>query len=86
MRNLDSKIHLPGFDRFKLQFHVFAETFSTASVMCGRRLIGKNSFDVDAALVGCGHVSGLFVRRGWPLALMLSADQVPIESKHSKMR
>jgi len=54
--------------------------------MCGRRLIGKNSFDVDAALVGCGHVSGLFVRRGWPLALMLSADQVPIESTHSKMR
>ena len=32
-------------------------------VMCGRRLIGKSSFDVDAALVGCGHVSGLFVRR-----------------------
>jgi hypothetical protein len=43
-------------------------------------------FDVDAALVGCGHVSGLFVRRGWPLALMLCADQVPIESTHSKMR
>ena len=32
-------------------------------VMCGRRLIGKSSFDVDAALVGCGHVSGLFARR-----------------------
>src|SRR5262245_9622828 len=32
MRNLDSKIHLPGFDRFKFQFHsFFAETFSTAS-------------------------------------------------------
>jgi hypothetical protein len=28
MRNYDSKIHLPGFDRFKLQFHIFfAETF-----------------------------------------------------------
>jgi hypothetical protein len=26
-------------------------------------LIGKNFLDVDAALVGCGHVSGLFVRR-----------------------
>jgi hypothetical protein len=37
-------------------------------------------------LVGCGHVSGLFVRRGWPLALMLSAGQVPIVSTHSKMR
>ena len=33
MRNLDSKIHLPGFDRFKFQFHsFFAETFSTVSV------------------------------------------------------
>jgi hypothetical protein len=29
-------------------------------------------------MVGCGHVSGLFVLRRWPLALMLSADQVPI--------
>jgi hypothetical protein len=36
MRNLDSKIHLPGFDRFKFQFHsFFAETFSTASTHCG---------------------------------------------------
>jgi hypothetical protein len=55
-------------------------------VMCGRRLIGKSYFDIDAALVGCGHVSGLFVRRGWPLALMLCADQVPIRLTHSKMR
>jgi hypothetical protein len=30
--------------------------------------------DADAALVGCGHVYGLFVRLGWPLALMLCAD------------
>lgn len=37
-------------------------------------------------LVGCGHVSGLFVRQVWPLALMLSADQVPIPHTHSKMR
>src|SRR5262245_44067168 len=40
--------------------------------------------DVAAALVGCGHVSGLFVRRIWPLALMLCADRVPIESTHFK--
>jgi hypothetical protein len=33
----DSKIRLPGFDRFKFQFHsFFAETFSTASVKLGR--------------------------------------------------
>ena len=38
--------------------------------------------DVAAALVGCGHVSGLLMRRMWPLALMLCADRVPIESTH----
>jgi len=43
-------------------------------------------FYVDAALVGCGHVSGLLLRHGWPLALMLCADQVPILRTHSKMR
>src|SRR5262245_21232514 len=33
MRNLDSKIHFPGFVCFKIQFHIsFAVTFSTASV------------------------------------------------------
>jgi hypothetical protein len=42
--------------------------------------------DAAAALVGCGHVSGLFVRPMWPLAIMLCADRVPIESTHSKMR
>ena len=31
-RNLDSKIHFPGFVCFKIQFHIsFAETFSTVS-------------------------------------------------------
>ena len=39
-------------------------------------------FDVSAALVGCGHVSGLLMRRVWPLALMLCADLVPIVSTH----
>src|SRR5262249_4382580 len=42
--------------------------------------------DAAAALVGCGHVSGLIVRRIWPLALMLCADRVPIESTHFKVR
>jgi hypothetical protein len=41
---------------------------------------------VAAALVGFGYVSGLFVRRGWPLALMLSADQVLIETVHLGVR
>jgi hypothetical protein len=42
--------------------------------------------DVSAALVGCGHVSGLLVRPVWPLAIMLCADRGPIVSTHSKMR
>src|SRR5262249_16973948 len=33
--------------------------------------------DIPAALVGCGHVSGLFVRQLKPLAIMLCADRVP---------
>jgi hypothetical protein len=37
MRNLDSKIYLPRFYRFKFRFHsFFAETFSTVSVKLGR--------------------------------------------------
>ncbi len=35
-------------------------------VTCGRRH-GKSFFDVFAALVGCGHVSGLLMRQVWPL-------------------
>ena len=31
-------------------------------VTCGRRH-GKSFFDVSAALVGCGHVSGLLMRQ-----------------------
>jgi len=42
--------------------------------------------DVSAALVGCGHVSGLLMRRGWPLALMLCADRVPIVYMHLEVR
>src|SRR5262249_2875814 len=42
--------------------------------------------NVAAALVGCGHVSGLFVRRGKPLALVLCADRVPIKTTHFKVR
>src|SRR5438876_328748 len=42
--------------------------------------------DVAAALVGCGHVSGLLMRQVWPLALMLCADQVPIKLTHLEVR
>jgi hypothetical protein len=42
--------------------------------------------DAAAALVGCGHVSGLLMRPVWPLALMLCADRVPIVSTHLEVR
>jgi hypothetical protein len=44
--------------------------FYTAWVTCGRRP-GKSFFDVAAALVGCGHVSGLLMRQvaAGPIAL-----------------
>jgi hypothetical protein len=38
--------------------------------------------DISAALVGCGHVSGLLMRQVWPLALMLCADRVPNNRAH----
>ena len=40
----------------------------------------------DAASVGCGHVSGLLTRRLWPLALMKSADWVPISEALETLR
>ena len=53
--------------------------------MCGRLPVGKGFFDGDTKLVGaamcpaclCGTVT-------WPLAIMLSADQVPIKSTQSR--
>jgi hypothetical protein len=42
--------------------------------------------DTSAALVGCGHVSGLLVRQVRPLALMLCADRVPNKRAHLKVR
>ncbi len=42
--------------------------------------------DASAALVGCGHVSGLLMRRVWPLALMLCADRVPNKNAHFRSR
>jgi len=41
--------------------------------------------DAAAALVGCGHVSGLFVLPMWPLVIMLCADRVPIDYDVSRM-
>ena len=59
------------------------------NVRFGSRVDGalaRAFFDVAAALVGCGHVSGLLMRRVRPLALMLCAERVPIENTHLTMR
>ena len=47
--------------------------------MCGRSLFSKGFFGA-VIVAGCGHVSGLFARHRWPLALMKSACQIPIVS------
>src|SRR5271165_5042056 len=33
----------------------------------------------------CSHVFGLLARHTWPLAIMPSADQVPVKNPHSTM-
>ncbi len=34
----------------------------------------------------CSHVFGLLARLTWPLAIMPSADQVPVNKTHSMMQ
>jgi hypothetical protein len=68
---------------------VIADCDNTPRVGYGSRVDGalaRAFFDVAAALVGCGHVSGLLMRRVRPLALMLCAERVPIENTHLTMR
>ncbi len=53
--------------------------------ICGRLPVGKGFFDGDAALVGAAICSAF--RCGalrWPLAIMLSADQVPVKNTQSQ--
>ena len=66
-----------------------ARTFFTFAAlvgapMCGRLRVGKGLFHV-CSIGRCAHVFGLCVRDTRPLAIMLSADQVPINSPHSTM-
>jgi hypothetical protein len=52
--------------------------------MCGRLLVGKDF--LHACSNGrSSHVFGLLVRHTWPLAIMPSADQVPVNPSHSMM-
>src|SRR5665811_2346538 len=53
--------------------------------MCGRLRVGKDFLHV-CSIGRCSHVFGLLARHTWPLAIMPSADQVPVKSTHSTMR
>ena len=44
------------------------------------------TFDVVAALVGCGRLYGLSTRSVWRLALMLCVERIPIESPYLEAR
>src|ERR1035441_11104885 len=56
----------------------------TLSAMCGRLRVGKGFLHV-CSIGRCSHVFGLLVRHTWPLAIMPSADQVPVISTHSRV-
>jgi len=53
--------------------------------MCGRLPVGKGFFDGYAELVGAAMCPACLCGADlWPLAIMLSADQVPIKSTQSR--
>jgi hypothetical protein len=52
--------------------------------MCGRLRVGKD-FLYERSIGRCSHVFGLLMRFTRPLAIMPSADQVPVKSAHSTM-
>ena len=64
---------------------LIAPGFSQQLAICGRRPVGKGIFDGPAVLVGaaicpafrCGALR-------MPLAIMLSADQVPVKCTQSQ--
>src|SRR6266436_6573895 len=53
--------------------------------MCGRLRVGKSFLHV-CSIGRCSHVFGLLARHTRPLAIMPSADQVPVKLPHSTMR
>jgi hypothetical protein len=44
---------------------------------------GWQGFSSRRSAGRCSHVFGLLARHTWPLAIMPSADQVPVKSPHS---
>ncbi len=56
-----------------------------SAAMCGRLPVGKGILDGDAALVGAAMCPACLCGADlWPLAIMLSADQVPVISTQSR--
>ena len=55
--------------------------------MCGRLRVGKGFFERYRTAGRSCHVFGLLMRHcSWPLAIMLSADRVPVKSTRFKWR
>ncbi len=80
-----------GLERFRLtQVHPKCRSRIRAIgipslAMCGRLPVGKGFLDGDAELVGAAMCPACLCGADlWPLAIMLSADQVPINNTQSK--
>jgi hypothetical protein len=63
---------------------VIASRLRPLCAMCGRLRVGKDFVHVGRS-GRSSHVFGLLVRLAWPLAIMPSADQVPVKTSHSEM-
>jgi len=59
-------------------------TLEDFRTMCGRLPVGKGYLDGDAELVGAAMCPACLCGTDrWPLAIMLSADQVPVINTRS---
>ena len=66
--------------------HLLASQLLTfqQSAMCGRLELAR-VFYTNSSIGRCSHVFGLLMRFARPLAIMPSADQVPVNKTHSTM-
>ena len=64
--------------------HKYVGRLPHLSAMCGRLHVGKGFFERYRTAGRSCHVFGLLMRHClWPLAIMLSADRVPVISTRS---
>jgi hypothetical protein len=64
---------------------VFGITVNSHVAICGRLPVGKGFLDGDEVLVSAAICSACCCGTlGWPLAIMLSADRVPVKSTQSR--